>query len=1596
MPRCSPSGRPCRWSTASWLSTNSTRRHKSRIDTSVNPLAKNDVINFNLGDGTQTIAVAGSALPTVTSAVKIDGTAPVGNPTQVVVIDGTSFQNAKMAGINGLTLAVPNATVDNLQVQNFTGNGIEVDAPAGKMPPPSKDILLGDTLAGNGNYGLLIQNSQANSIGYDGKNILGNTISQNGAGGVKVNGSNAKGNILAGNTISNNTGIGVLLSDHSSGTSVGSAEITGSGNTIVGNRSYGLDIDESSGNVVAGNSIGIHLVNGFTDGLISGNGLDGIILKGGGAASNVIGAQDAPNIISANGGNGIRILQGPNNFIDGNFIGTNLSGNDVFDGKGAVTGNKLDGVLLDDAPNNQVGVNSPNIISGNKGNGIEVKGSAPGNGTGNKIENNIIGGSNSYDQNNKTRIPLENAQNAVLVTGADKTTVTGNSYFVAPGQNAIKAKNARDFTEKGNSPLQAPPPDTNTPDAPDTQLFNVSGATIGGPLAGDGNVFAAGVSILASSNVTVQGNSIGVDAQGNSFGNAGNGITIDQLSSNVLIGGSAARDANTIEDNGGAGVSVVSGSGVQISQNVIAGNAALGIDLSGNGVTLNHAGGPTSGPNGLLNFPVLTSVVLNGSTVTINGTYNGAANTSYAVEFFDDAQSDASGYGQGQVYLGTTNVTTDANGNATFSVTFAVPAGWAGPHVSATATDPSGNTSEFSRTATAYAPGTIGGDIWNDVNGNGILDPYEAGLSGVTVNLFNAGNNALVASTTSAGDGSYTFANQAAGSYFVQVVAPSGYQFSPRNAGADSTTNSLADPSTGDTPTFTLAAGSVVADVNAGLSSSRPAPTVSLTGPSTASVYGQPVTFTATVSAASGTPTGTVTFFDGSTPLGTTVLNATGAATFTTSWLAPGTHNVQASYNGDANDAPATSAVVAQTVNQDASTVALVSSTSPSSLGAAVTFTATVSAAAPGAGLPTGTVTFSDGGTVLGTVTLDHTGTAAFTTSGLGLGSQGITATYNGDANFLASSADVIQQVNQATSVTLTGPGASVVAGQPFTLTAVVSASSGTPTGDVTFLADGYMDLGDVAVDDTGTATLSAALYDTGNHSIVAIYDGDANYGTSTSNAISQQVNQAGTSTALTSSGSPSLAGQPVTFTATIGVSSPGAGLPSGSVTFEDGSTVLGVVSVDDTGMATFTTSALAQGSHTITASYRGNSDLLASSASLVQVISQETSTWTSLASSASPALPGQAVTFTATVGAMGGTPTGSVTFLDGSTVLGTASLNANGKAVFSTSALSLGSQSITAIYGGDSTFASSSASLSQVVNQGSTTMTLSSSAGSSPPNQPVTFTATIMAMGSGTPTGSVTFLDGTTVLGTGTLSVVNGQAQAAFTTSSLGLGNHDVIAVYSGDNTFAESKASLNQTISLRATQTSLTSSANPAQPGQAVTFTATVMGMGSGTPTGTVTFMDGTTVLGTGTLTVVNGQAEATFTTSNLGLVSHNVIAVYSGDSSFAESDAAVIQSVTLAGTTTSLTSSADPSQAGQAVTFTVTIGGANPSLGTPTGTVTFMDGTTVLGTAIISVINGQAEATFTIASLGLGSHNIVALYSGDGTYAESVASLMQTVSS
>src|SRR6185295_6986653 len=202
----------------------------------------------------------------------------------------------------------------------------------------------------------------------------------------------------------------------------------------------------------------------------------------------------------------------------------------------------------------------------------------------------------------------------------------------------------------------------------------------------------------------VLGNFIGTDATGtNPLANNGTGVGVFSGAFNNTIGGLVAGAGNTIAFNAGRGISIPGGGGNGIFGNSIFNNEQLGIDLSDDaGVTPNDPCDPDSGANGLQNFPVLSSAASGGGMTTIQGTLDSTAVSTFRIEFFSSPLCDVSGNGQGAVFLGATNVSTNAAcvANINVSVGIAVPVGQV---VTATATDSGNNTSEFSACVTVVS-----------------------------------------------------------------------------------------------------------------------------------------------------------------------------------------------------------------------------------------------------------------------------------------------------------------------------------------------------------------------------------------------------------------------------------------------------------------------------------------------------------------------------------------------------------------------------------------------------------------------------------------------------------------------------------------------------------------------------------------------------------------------------------------------------------------------------------------------------------------------------------------------------------------------------
>jgi hypothetical protein len=352
-------------------------------------------------------------------------------------------------------------------------------------------------------------------------------------------------------------------------------------------------------------------------------------------------------------------------------------------------------------------------------------------------------------------------------------------------------------------------------------------------------------------------------------------------------------------------------------------------------------------------------------------------------------------------------------------------------------------------------------------------------------------------------------------------------------------------------------------------------------------VYGQIVTLSAHVDTA--LPAGTVTFFDGMTSLGAVAVDAQGNAALSFSSLTPGVHTLRVVFGGDANHAASTAPDVIVTVSSAATTVSLVSAANPVVPNDDITLTAVVSVVAPGSGTRTGTVTFKEGTTVLGTAQLANDGTATLIITGRAVGSFNFTAEYAGDANFLAStSGTLVLQVGLDATVSLSATPNPVLYLDTVTLTAEESASGGTPpSGTVTFM-QGATTLGAATI--TGGVAMRTWTADApiGAQTLRAIYSGDTLHAAGAESSVVLTVNTRTPVLTLAQSTETSSEGEAVTFTATLELGATPSAPVSLTLTFFDGDTALSSALPVQNGVATFTTNALGVGQHALSARFDG------------------------------------------------------------------------------------------------------------------------------------------------------------------------------------------------------------------------------------------------------------------------------------------------------------------------------------------------------------------------------------------------------------------------
>ncbi len=520
------------------------------------------------------------------------------------IIGGLALEDRNLISCNvddGISMIGMLAS-DNFIQGNFIGTDVNGTAPLGNF---------GD--------GVVINNAPNNAIG--GAAIgAANVISSNAGDGVFINGIDATGNLVLGNFIGTNVngtaalgnGLdGVAIQD-APGNSIGGPN-PGEGNLISANGEDGVFISgaDAEGNTVQGNKIGTDV----TGTAALGNGIDGVGIQS--APGNTIGGPNPGegNLISANGEDGVFITreEARGNTVQGNKIGTDVTGT-------APLGNGIDGVGIDDAPDNTIGdtVGGPNpdagnLISANGEDGVFIRGITA---TGNLIRGNRIG----TDQ--AGNVPLANDDDGVEINNASDNLVTANVISGNLGNGVQLIADAafndinRNFIGTNDSQTAC---DGLGNGGDGVAIVEASFNFIGGDQVANGNVISCnvqdGVSISGQAAVSndVTGNSIGTLLLGQAGGNGAHGIHILDGAAANEIGGAPAfpLDANTIAFNGGTGVFVDSGTGNRIRVNSIHSNGQLGIDLNAvpgppDGVTLNDIQpdpDADTGANNLQNFP---------------------------------------------------------------------------------------------------------------------------------------------------------------------------------------------------------------------------------------------------------------------------------------------------------------------------------------------------------------------------------------------------------------------------------------------------------------------------------------------------------------------------------------------------------------------------------------------------------------------------------------------------------------------------------------------------------------------------------------------------------------------------------------------------------------------------------------------------------------------------------------------------------------------------------------------------------------------------------------------------------------------------------
>jgi hypothetical protein len=645
-------------------------------------------IDFAIGNGGAQTIRPNIALPEVTNTLVIDGTTEPGFAgSPLIDLDGA---NVIPQGASGLVVRADNSTVKGLAITGWLPDPDSGTGGLGLLIAGNGDVVQGNYLGvdttgtrsvGNG-MGLDIQHASNTLVGGTDSGA-GNVISGNGYGVYALG---TTGGVFQGNYVGTNPAGTAAMRNFVIGLDiVGSNNLIGgttaaARNLISGNTYAGVQIDGAS-NRVQGNYIGTDVTG--TRALGNGTGVDS---EGSQVNDGLIGGTDpgAGNLISGNG-YGVYLGRGSNNVVQGNRIGTDVTGT-------AALGNGRAGVYLENASRDQIGGTASgagNLISGNFGDsgasGVYIAGA----GTDNVVQGNTIGTdvSGTAALRNGYGITIQNGQNNLIGGPGAGNLISGN-WFAGVQLLSRLAGNRLQGNRIGT-------------DATGTRALGNSGEgvavsdvasndRIGGTAPGAGNLISGnarngivfGISSFGhSGGHVVQGNLIGTDITGTQpLGNGTDGIQIGWQNNDNTVGGEGPGAGNTIAFNGRDGVFVDRGTGNAILGNAIFANSHLGIEL-------------LHGANHDQAAPVLTSATTDGTSTTVTGTLTSTPNRTFTLEFFANSVNDPAG--SGERFLGSVQVTTDANGNASFTATFAFALD-PGMFLTATATDFDDNTSGFS------------------------------------------------------------------------------------------------------------------------------------------------------------------------------------------------------------------------------------------------------------------------------------------------------------------------------------------------------------------------------------------------------------------------------------------------------------------------------------------------------------------------------------------------------------------------------------------------------------------------------------------------------------------------------------------------------------------------------------------------------------------------------------------------------------------------------------------------------------------------------------------------------------------------------------